>query len=58
MEVKIMLKIKDVVVELTEEEIDDLFETLKRIKGGGRTEFPIIYPYPSYPSTPWITITN
>ena len=61
MEVKIMLKIKDVEIKLTDEELGELYSTIKRLMG--RTEYipyplyPQILPYEPYVDRPYITVT-
>ena len=50
MEVKISIKIKDITVELTQDELNELFETLKAIKNeSGQICLPYI---PYIPTTP------
>ena len=62
MEVKITLKIKDISIELNKEELDELYEVIKALKGETYIPYPypmpIIEPYPQpYYYQPCITIS-
>lgn len=55
MELKFKLKIKDVELELTEEELRELYGKLNGLLGYNTTYIPYTPYYPSYPNTPWVT---
>lgn len=66
MEIKFKIKIKEVEIELSMEELCELKKTLEDVLGERSVVYPIypIYPipptplWPTYPIQPWVTICS
>lgn len=59
MEIKIKIKVKDVELEVSKEDLKELYDFLKGLFEERTVDHWIPYPtYPTYPRNPWITYTD